>query len=124
MADPCYCSVRFETGEELDEALWKAKNVDAYAQRAEEAKEAIENMGVAAVSLPNGSEPTVTKTEENGTVKLTFGMPPGPKGEPGTTGLPGATPVRGTDYWTESDKQELVDLVLLAAVPSAEEASF
>lgn len=33
----------------------------------------------------------------------------GPKGDPGE---PGYTPVKGTDYYTDSDKQEMVDLVL------------
>lgn len=35
---------------------------------------------------------------------------PGEKGDPGTPGTngdPGYTPVRGTDYWTESDKTEI-----------------
>ena len=30
---------------------------------------------------------------------------PGPKGDPGTNGT---TPVKGVDYYTESDKQEMV----------------
>ena len=34
----------------------------------------------------------------------------------------GATPVKGTDYWTETDKAEIVAEVL-AALPAAEEAS-
>jgi len=36
----------------------------------------------------------------------------GPKGDKGDTGDAGRTPVKGTDYWTESDKQEVVDEVL------------
>ena len=47
----------------------------------------------------------------------------GDKGDPGEPGEDGVTPVRGTDYWTEADKQEIVDDVL-AALPVAEEASF
>ena len=38
-------------------------------------------------------------------------------------GSDGLTPVKGTDYWTEADKAELVDAVL-AALPAAEEVSF
>ena len=38
-------------------------------------------------------------------------------------GADGYTPVKGTDYFTEADKTELVNLVL-AALPAAEEASF
>ena len=44
----------------------------------------------------------------------------GDKGDKGDTGDPGAdgyTPVKGTDYWTESDKAEIVDDVL-AALPT------
>ena len=53
----------------------------------------------------------------------------GPQGEPGKDGLNGKdgvngkTPVKGTDYYTEADKQEMVGLVL-AALPAAEEVSF
>ena len=45
---------------------------------------------------------------------------PGPKGDPGTNGT---TPVKGVDYYTEADKQEMVQLVL-AAIPSAEEVNY
>lgn len=48
------------------------------------------------------------------------------KGEPGEAGKDGTngyTPIRGTDYYTEADKQEMVNLVL-EALPSAEEVSF
>ena len=53
----------------------------------------------------------------------------GPAGEPGRDGangkdgVDGKTPVKGTDYYTEADKQEMVGLVL-AALPAAEEVSF
>ena len=46
----------------------------------------------------------------------------GPQGEPGTPGAPGTpgqdghTPVKGTDYWTETDKAEMVADVI-AALP-------
>lgn len=46
----------------------------------------------------------------------------GPQGEPGAPGAPGApgqdghTPVKGTDYWTETDKAEIVADVI-AALP-------
>lgn len=35
--------------------------------------------------------------------------PQGPQGEPGT---PGKTPVKGVDYWTEADKQEIIEAVI------------
>ena len=47
----------------------------------------------------------------------------GEKGEQGIQGADGYTPLKGTDYYTEEDKQEMVDLVL-EALPSAEEVSF
>lgn len=50
----------------------------------------------------------------------------GDKGDPGingTNGTDGYTPLRGTDYYTEADKQEMVELVL-ASLPSAEEVSY
>lgn len=58
--------------------------------------------------------------------------PMGPKGDAGTTGAPGATgpkgdpgktPVKGVDYFTEVDKQEIVDAVL-AALPDGTEVSY
>lgn len=45
---------------------------------------------------------------------------PGKDGEPGAQGIPGQpgadgyTPVKGVDYWTEEEKQEIVDEVLAA----------
>lgn len=47
--------------------------------------------------------------------------PQGPKGDKGETGAAGAkgadgkTPVKGVDYWTDEDKQEIVDAVLAAS---------
>ena len=38
--------------------------------------------------------------------------PRGPKGEKGDTGDAGRTPQKGVDYFTESDKTEIVNLVL------------
>lgn len=40
----------------------------------------------------------------------------GPQGEPGAPGQDGHTPVKGTDYWTETDKAEIVADVI-AAIP-------
>lgn len=52
--------------------------------------------------------------------------PAGPQGPVGSDGLPGAdgyTPVKGTDYFTDADKAELVDAVL-AALPVWEGGSY
>ena len=47
----------------------------------------------------------------------------GEKGDKGDKGADGHTPVKGTDYFTEADKQELVTAVI-AALPSTEEVSY
>lgn len=57
------------------------------------------------------------------TIELTPG-PKGDPGEPGKNGEPGEdgkTPVKGTDYWTEADKAEIVEDVL-AEMPEPEAA--
>ena len=56
-----------------------------------------------------------TVMEKIDTIELTPG-PQGPQGEPGTPGQDGHTPVKGTDYWTETDKAEIVADVI-AAIP-------
>ena len=60
---------------------------------------------------------TVTKTDGTSS---TFSVKNGSKGSKGDTGAAGAdghTPVKGTDYFTEADKQQLVADVL-AALPA------
>lgn len=47
----------------------------------------------------------------------------GDKGADGTPGKDGHTPVKGTDYWTAADKQEIVSSVL-AALPDGTEVSY
>lgn len=47
----------------------------------------------------------------------------GEKGDKGDPGTPGKTPIRGTDYWTEADKQEIVNNVL-AALPDGTEVAY
>lgn len=47
----------------------------------------------------------------------------GAKGDPGTPGAAGHTPVKGTDYWTAADKQEIVNNVL-AALPDGTEVAY
>lgn len=49
--------------------------------------------------------------------------PAGPVGPQGPAGAPGKTPVRGTDYWTAADKQEIVNSVI-AALPDGTEVSY
>lgn len=47
----------------------------------------------------------------------------GDKGDTGEKGQDGKTPVKGTDYYTEADKKEIVESVL-EALPSSEEVSY
>ena len=47
----------------------------------------------------------------------------GLQGEQGIDGTPGYTPQKGVDYYTEADKQEMVNLVL-ASLPNGDEVSY
>jgi len=69
--------------------------------RAEDAEQAIEDMSVSAQTLAEGSSATVTKTEQEGVVHLTFGIPTGAtgaqgaKGDKGDKGDTGAQGIQG-----------------------------
>lgn len=56
---------------------------------------------------------TITGKEPNQILNLVLpkGIE-GPKGDTGSKGNDGYTPIKGTDYWTTSDKQEIVNDVL------------
>lgn len=47
----------------------------------------------------------------------------GVTGQKGETGTDGKTPIKGTDYWTAADKQEIVNSVI-AALPDGTEVSY
>ncbi len=47
----------------------------------------------------------------------------GARGDTGATGADGKTPVKGTDYWTVADKQEIVNDVI-AVLPDGTEVSY
>lgn len=49
--------------------------------------------------------------------------PQGIQGPQGPAGQDGYTPIKGTDYWTAADKQEIVNDVL-AALPNGDEVSY
>lgn len=52
--------------------------------------------------------------------------PQGPKGDTGSQGPQGPKgdkPIKGTDYYTEADKQEIVNLVM-DSLPNSEEVSY
>lgn len=55
-------------------------------ESAQDAQEAIENMSVSATTLAEGESATVTKTESEGVVHLTFGIPTGATGAQGERG--------------------------------------
>lgn len=109
---------------------------------AERANEAVENVESGADGVGIASvEQTVTSTEDGGmnevTVTKTDGTTStfevrngskgsqgekgdtGAQGEKGDTGAAGYTPVRGTDYWTESDKQEIVEETAASITPAS-----
>ena len=94
--------------------------------------------GAAGAPGKDGHSPVVTATKSGKTTTISVdgaaiatvedgadGKPgaagaTGPAGAPGT---PGKTPVRGTDYWTAADKQEIVNSVI-AALPDGTEVSY
>lgn len=69
---------------------------------AEDAQEAIENMGVTAETLDAGSSAAVTKSvdPETGAVTLAFGIPKGEQGERGPEGPQGIIGMRGLQGYT------------------------
>lgn len=86
--------------------------------------------GVSATHKWNGTVLTITSASGTSSADLKGDTgakgDKGDPGEPGASGAPGAdgkTPERGVDYWTETDKAEIVAEVL-AALPNAEGASF
>lgn len=71
--------------------------------------------GVMGPRGPKGDTGSQGPQGENGDTGATG--PQGPKGDPGHT------PVKGTDYWTEADKQDIVNYVL-AALPDGTEVAY
>lgn len=75
----------------------------------------------------SGKVTTITFVDTTGTKTATINDGAnGEKGDTGDTGPAGAdgyTPVRGTDYWTAADQEQIVSDVL-AALPNAQGVSF
>lgn len=71
-----------------------------------------------ATSLTSGEQPTVSVSASGpNTAKVfdfQFGIP---------AGADGKTPVKGVDYYTETDKEEMVQAVI-AALPNGDEVSY
>lgn len=84
-----------------DSAKGHAESSYGYAKLAQSAKEAIEDMSVAAVSVSSDSNASVKKqVQSDGSVKLTFSIPEGEKGDQGD---PGYTPRKNVDYFDGKD---------------------
>lgn len=73
-------------GDAVEDAASSARAAETARAEAEEAREAIENMEAAADTLTAGQPASVTKTVENGIVRLLFGLPKGQKGTKGDAG--------------------------------------
>jgi len=120
-----YLSDMEENRRAAEEAAKEAKaSADAAEESAKSATK-VAKMTVSAESLPEGSNAKVTKTEDEDTLHLTFKIPKGEKGpkgdkgDIGENGNNGKTPVKGEDYFTDEDKEEMVNAVL-NALPRAE----
>lgn len=85
-------------------------------------KDYINNMNIDANKVLFDDGENFQDKYNNGELKGQIGEP-GPAGQNGTNGVDGYTPQKGIDYFTEADKQELVQDVL-NALPNAEEVSF
>ena len=85
--------------------------------------------GAAGAPGKDGHSPVVTATKSGKTTTISVDgaaiatVEDGAKGAPGAPGAAGHTPVKGTDYWTEADKQEIVNSVI-AALPDGTEVSY
>lgn len=74
----------------------------------------------------DGYSPTVTITTITGGHKVTITDKNGPHNfnvMNGKDGINGTTPVKGTDYWTAADKNEIIAEVL-AALPNGNEVAY
>ena len=74
---------------------------------------------VLANKLPEVIDDALTQAKASGEFDGPQGQKgdPGEKGDKGDTGLAGYTPVKGTDYWTDTDKTDMLNDVL-AALPT------
>lgn len=86
------------------------------------------SVGIVSTGEP-GTQASVTNAGTDSTAVLNFVIPrgekgdPGAKGETGATGEAGHTPVKGVDYFTDAEKNEMIQAVL-DALPAAEGASY
>lgn len=98
----------------------KFGSIPAWAKTSEKPTYTAEEVGaISTADLQTATNAALAQAKASG---MFDGAPgdPGAKGDPGKNGI---TPVRGTDYWTASDKQEMVNAVL-AALPNGNEVSY
>ena len=101
---------------EIDTLIAELNTAAGRAEEAAEKAEAIQDLGVQAVTLAAGEEATVAKSiDEGGNIVLTFGIPTGaagpagPAGTPGERGPAGERGERGPAYTlTAADKAAIV----------------
>lgn len=98
-------------GEAVNDALAEAKASGVFDGAAGAA-------GKDGTSVTHAWDGTVLKiTSASGTSSADLKGDTGEKGDTGATGAPGYTPVKGTDYFTDADKTEMVNAVI-AALPT------
>ena len=111
-----------QQAQKLQRDMMKAKNeIDE--------KKFTSTQGLTATTLPEAIDELAAKsgglTQEQvqtmiDTSVSQIELTPGPQGP---AGADGHTPVKGTDYFTDADKTELVNAVL-AAIPNGDEVSY
>ncbi len=84
-------------------------------------KESVGNIKIG--NIATGKSNVIVRHDSDGMLILDFTLEKGDKGDKGDTGPSGYNPVRGTDYWTEADKNMIISDVL-ASLPNASGVSF
>lgn len=89
----------------------------------ENGQDGVDGVGVTRTEINAEGELVITYSNGISEILGTVVGADGQNGSDGKDGTDGHTPRKGTDYFTEDDKQELVQLVL-ESLPSAEEMAF
>ena len=120
-----------QKGEKGDPGYTPVKGVDYFDGKDGEdgadgsaGKDGVDGVSPTVSVSKSGKVTTVSITDKNGTKTATINDgadgAAGAKGDKGDTGATGYSPVRGTDYWTEADKSDIVREVLASmATPVA-----
>lgn len=86
-------------------------NLSFIIPKGEEGKAATIEVGTVTTGEP-GTQAQVVNSGTSSAATFDFTIPRGDQGLKGDKGNDGYTPVKGTDYWTESDKSEITNYVL------------